>query len=143
MKQARGEGACGGSFLSKLSPRLPSARQFRSSSGHRTQVLRVHVILTQVFPLWVQATWKWLHQLSNAKGLNPGLLFLIKRKEILNTENILYWGIANGNPLQYSCLEYSMDIKAWQATEDGVAKSPTQLKQLSMHSQLTMLWLFR
>ena len=118
---------------------------------------QVHVSLGQVqvpssesacypypgLPTMGTSVWKWLHQLSNAKGLNLGLLFLIKRKEILNTENILYWGIANGNPLQYSCLEYSMDIKAWQATEDGVAKSPTQLKQLSMHSQLTMLWLFR
>ena len=70
----------------------------------------MHVILTQVFPLFVQATWKWLHQLSNAKGLNFGLLFLIKRKKNLNTKNILYWGMANGNPLQYTCLEYSMDL---------------------------------
>ena len=33
----------------------------------------------------------------------------------------------NGNPLQYSCLENSMDRGAWQATVDGVAKSWTQL----------------
>ena len=31
----------------------------------------------------------------------------------------------NGNPLQYSCLENSMDRGAWQATVDGVAKSRT------------------
>ena len=30
-------------------------------------------------------------------------------------------------PLQYSCLENSMDIGAWQATAHGVAKSWTQL----------------
>ena len=30
-------------------------------------------------------------------------------------------------PLQYSCLENSMDIGAWQATAYGVAKSWTQL----------------
>jgi len=29
----------------------------------------------------------------------------------------------NGNPLQYSCLENSMDRGAWQATVHGVAKS--------------------
>ena len=29
----------------------------------------------------------------------------------------------NGYPLQYSCLENSMDIGAWQATIYGVAKS--------------------
>ena len=28
-----------------------------------------------------------------------------------------------GNPLQYSCLENSMDIEAWQATVHGVTKS--------------------
>ena len=29
----------------------------------------------------------------------------------------------NGNPLQYSCLENSMDRGAWQATVHGVTKS--------------------
>ena len=31
----------------------------------------------------------------------------------------------NGNPLQYSCLENTMDRGAWQATVHGVAKSKT------------------
>ena len=31
--------------------------------------------------------------------------------------------VGNGNPLQYSCLENSMDRRAWQATIHGVAKS--------------------
>ena len=30
-------------------------------------------------------------------------------------------GVGNGNPLQYSCLENSMDRGAWQATVHGVA----------------------
>ena len=35
-------------------------------------------------------------------------------------------GEGNGNPLQYSCLENSMDRGAWWATAHGVAKeSPT------------------
>ena len=34
-------------------------------------------------------------------------------------------GEGNGNPLQYSCLENSMDGGAWQATVHGVAKSQT------------------
>ena len=34
-------------------------------------------------------------------------------------------GEGNGNPLQYSCLEYPMDGGAWQATVHGVAKSQT------------------
>ena len=36
-------------------------------------------------------------------------------------------GEGNGNSLQYSCLENSMDREAWQATVGGVTKSETQL----------------
>ena len=36
------------------------------------------------------------------------------------------WG-RSGNPLQYSCLENSMDRGAWQTTVHGVTKSRTQL----------------
>ena len=32
-------------------------------------------------------------------------------------------GEGHGNPLQYSCLENSMDRRAWWATVHGVAKS--------------------
>ena len=42
-------------------------------------------------------------------------------------------GGGHGNPLQYSCLGNPMDRGAWPATEHRVTKSPTQLKQLSMH----------
>ena len=34
-------------------------------------------------------------------------------------------GVGNGSPLQYSCLENSMDRGAWKATVHGVAKSQT------------------
>ena len=36
-------------------------------------------------------------------------------------------GKGNGNPLQYSCLENSMDRGAWWATVHGVAKTWTHL----------------
>ena len=36
-------------------------------------------------------------------------------------------GEENGYPLQYSCLENSMDREAWQATVHGIAKSWTLL----------------
>ena len=36
-------------------------------------------------------------------------------------------GEGNGNPLQYSCPENSMDRGAWWATVFGVAKSWTRL----------------
>ena len=56
-------------------------------------------------------------------------------------------GVGNGNPLQYSCLENSMDREAWRATVHKIAKSWTQLKQLSTNtcipicSVLCMLYL--
>ena len=43
-------------------------------------------------------------------------------------------GGGNGNPLQYSCLENPMDRGAWRATVRGVAKSWTEMTQLSMHA---------
>ena len=44
-------------------------------------------------------------------------------------------GGEHGHPLQYSCLGIPMDRKAWRATVHSVAKSQTELKQLSMHAQ--------
>jgi len=37
-------------------------------------------------------------------------------------------GVGNGNPLQYSCLENSMDSGAWWATVYGVIKTQTLLR---------------
>jgi len=36
-------------------------------------------------------------------------------------------GEEKGNPVQYFCLENSIDREAWQAAVHGVAKSQTQL----------------
>ena len=41
------------------------------------------------------------------------------------------YGEGNGNPLQYSCLENSMDGGAWWATVHGVTKSRTQLSDFT------------
>ena len=41
-------------------------------------------------------------------------------------------GEGNGNPLQYSCLENSMDGGTWWATVHGMAKSLTRLSNLSL-----------
>ena len=40
-------------------------------------------------------------------------------------------GGGNGNPLQYSCLENSMDGGAWWATVHGVSKSQTRLSDFT------------
>ena len=44
-------------------------------------------------------------------------------------------GEGHGNPLQYSCLENSMDRGAWRATVREITKNGTQLKRLSMHRE--------
>ena len=41
-------------------------------------------------------------------------------------------GKRNGYPLQYSCLENSMNRGAWQATAHGVTKSQTQLSNFCL-----------
>ena len=38
-------------------------------------------------------------------------------------ESERYTGGGHGNPLQYTCLETSMDRGAWQATVHGIAES--------------------
>ena len=43
-------------------------------------------------------------------------------------------GVGNGNSLQYSCLENSVDRGAWRATAHRVSKSPTRL---SMHTHMS------
>ena len=42
-------------------------------------------------------------------------------------------GEGNGNPLQYSCLENSMEGGALKATVHGVAKSRTRLSDFTLH----------
>ena len=44
-------------------------------------------------------------------------------------------GGRRGNSLQYSSLENNIDIGACQATVHRIAKSKTQLKQLSTHTE--------
>ena len=45
---------------------------------------------------------------------------------------------ANGNPLQYSCLENPMDGEAWWATIHGVTKSWTRLSDFTLTLSLTL-----
>ena len=51
-------------------------------------------------------------------------------------------GEGNGNPLQYSCLENTMDGGAWWAAVYGVAQSRTQLKWLNSNSSNRLIIAF-
>ena len=52
-------------------------------------------------------------------------------------------GEGHGNPLQYSCLENPIDRGAWPATVPWITKNQIQLKWLSMHACLCLLfWLW-
>ena len=53
---------------------------------------------------------------------------------IFNIYMCIYIREGNGNPLQYSCLQNSVDSGAWWAAVHGVAQSWTWLKRLSMHA---------
>ena len=48
-------------------------------------------------------------------------------------------GEGNGNPLQYSCLENSMDRRTWQIIVHGVAKSRTCLRDSHTHTHTNKL----
>ena len=51
-----------------------------------------------------------------------------------------YLGEGNGNPLQYSCLENSMDRGAWQATVHGVSRVEHDLVTKPTLIHLTHMW---
>ena len=48
-------------------------------------------------------------------------------------------GVGNGNPLQYACLENSMNRGAWRATVHRITQSWTQLKRLSKHAKVVIV----
>ena len=70
---------------------------------------------------------EWENILAN-KATDKGLI-----SKILQTVCAAY-GEGNGNPLQYSCLENSMDGGAWWAAVYGVTQNWMQMKQLSSSS---------
>ena len=98
-------GVCGASI-----PGSPRAAESEDAQGMRTHAyvyLSSFLGYLRGLPLWLRgkdSAWNAGDAGSTpASGRSPGE--------------------ANGNPLQYSCLENSMDGGAWRATVHGVAKS--------------------
>ena len=116
-------------------------------------VKEVSKLLTYISYLWFPtSTWFYSSLLDNISDLHcakPNIIWasqvvLVVKNPPANAGDI--WdagsnpglgrspGEGNGNSLQYSCLENSMDREAWWAIVHRVAKSQTQLKWLSMHN---------
>ena len=77
-----------------------------------------------------------LYRLSRVDLPDPGIkpTSPALRADALPSESGRSLGEGNGNPLQYSCLENSMDGGAWRATAHGVAKSQTWLSDFTFTS---------
>ena len=80
---------------------LPSGLSFLESHINR---------ITQGLPWWLSCTGSACR--ARDMGWIPGLG--------------RFPGEGNGNPLQYSCLAYTMDRRAWRATVHGITQSRTQ-----------------
>ena len=82
-----------------------------------------------------------MYKINNLQAFQ---MVLVVKSMSVNAEDIRNMGLipglgrspgeGSGNPFQYSFLENPMDRETWKATVHRVAKSQTQLKQLSMHA---------
>ena len=71
-------------------------------------------------------------------GASQGARCQRMRRQMQDMKEMLLWsldgeipGVGNGNPLQYACLEHSMDRGAWRATVHGVTESQTWLSDFT------------
>ena len=110
--------ACGQSTWSSRKLRRPSLRSKKVQKGE-VEVLGQYLFFYYFLNFILEYSW-----LCGSDGKEPacnvgglGLIPGLGRSP----------GEGNGNPLQYSCLENSMDRGAWRATMHGVTKSWTWL----------------
>ena len=85
--------------------------------------------MTPLFPHWLLGNIVSLTARESVKVTQCLIIFIVGKESACSAgdlSSIPGLGISsreeNGNPLQYSCLEHSMDRRAWQATVHGVAR---------------------
>ena len=100
---------------------LPVGRERASCKPRRGSKLRLELVDRRGFP-------------GGTSGKEP----TCQCRDITDASSIpgsgRYPGGGHGNPVQYSCLENSMDRGVWWATVHGVTKGQTWLKWLSTHT---------
>ena len=101
------------------------------------------VFISPLLWFWVDRQWHPApvllpgksHGWRSLEGCSPWGRWGLGMTERLNFHFSLSCIGDNGNPLQYSCLEYPRDRGAWWAAIYGVAQSRTRLRQLSSSSR--------
>ena len=106
-----------------------------------TTVVRLHhgnrqaVQISALFPPPCPACWlPWLPQVALVVKNPPADAGDLRDAGLIPGSGQSTGG-GHGNPLQYSCLESTMDRGAWRATVYSITKSRTQLKRCSTHAQ--------
>ena len=82
---------------------------------------------------WAQYQGKWASQVALVAKKLPASAGDIRDLSLIPGSGSSS-GEGNGNPLQYSCLENTMDRGAWWAAVHGVTQSCTWLKRFSIHA---------
>ena len=102
------------------------------SGGQSIRVSALASVLLMNIQGWFPLGWTGLISLLS-KGLSRVFSNItVQKYQFFSTQ--LSFGEGNGNPLQYSCLENSVERGAWWAAVYGITQSRTRLKGLSMHA---------
>ena len=93
---------------------------------------------------WVTKSWTWLGTSTHTFWVSQ--VVLVVKNPSANKGDawvavLIPWsgrspGVGNGNLLQYSCLENSMDRGAWRATVHGTAENETWLSDWAYFSKI-------
>jgi len=100
------------------------------SKAHLISHCRMSGSRSMITPLWLSESWRSFLYSSSVYSCH---LFLISSVSVRDPVSIPGQESCPGKgcsyPLQYSCLEHSMDRKAWWATVHGVTKSGSWLNE--------------